>query len=71
MSIIKLAAYTLLGYVLYELYLGISYGVEAKKAVAVESSAPKPRGNPRGSQSVSVAGQSGARSKRSVGRGVI
>ena len=74
MSIIKLAAYALLGYVLYELYLGISQGVEAKKAEAIAApaaSAKPSRGNLRGSKSVSVAGQSGASSKRSVGRGVI
>jgi hypothetical protein len=73
MSLIKLAAYTLLGYVIYELYVGITQGVEAKKAAASgeQASAPKHRSNPRGGRTVTVAGQSGASTKRSVGRGVI
>jgi hypothetical protein len=68
MSLIKVIAYTLLGYVIYELYLGVTEGVEANNAKAAGPRSAK--SNPRGRRTVSVAGQSGATSKRSVGRGV-
>ena len=78
MTVLKLLAYSLFGYVLYELYLGITEGVEAKAKELQSASepagdAPKSAGpkSARGSRSVSVQGVGGSRTKRTVGRGVI
>lgn len=57
MRLVKLLAYSLLGYVLYELYLGMTEGTAS--------------GSSRSPKSVSVEDAGGARTKRSVGRGVV
>ncbi|MBV8780467.1 MAG: hypothetical protein JO353_03640 [Phycisphaerae bacterium] len=66
MAIVKLLAYSLLGYVLYELYLGLSEG-----APALASHQPRGRGGARSQRTVNVEGPGGSASKRAVGRGVV
>ena len=66
MRLIKLFAYSLLGYVLYELYLGMTEGAQAS---AAPQRARKSSGRQR--RSVNVQNADGAQSSQTVGRGVV
>jgi hypothetical protein len=66
MRLVKLLAYSLLGYVLYELYLGMTEGAAAAPA---SSRAPSRAGAK--AKTVTVEDSGGGRSTRSVGRGAV
>jgi hypothetical protein len=66
MQIIRLVAYALLGYVLYELYLGVTEG----SGIASQPAPSARRGGVRG-RKVKVEDQGGATHTQSVGRGVV
>jgi hypothetical protein len=82
MRLIKLLAYSLLGYVLYELYLGMTEGAQAQSS---GSPPAQTRGNRSDSKrrtagattgapqarNVSVEDAGGGQAKRNVGRGVV
>jgi hypothetical protein len=65
MRLIKVFAYSLLGFVLYELYLGLTEGTQAGAPQAPARSSGRPR------KRVDVQGSDGGQIKRSVGRGVV
>jgi len=76
MRLIRLLGYALLGYVAYEMYVGMS----EKTGSAVRQDAPASRGGrasaPKrmstgGSKAVAVEGANGERTTKRVGRGVI
>jgi hypothetical protein len=70
MGLIKLLAYSLLGYVLYELFLGLSEGPQ----LAVQRSGgkdSKPIGPAGDARTIDVSDPNGAHTRRTVGRGVI
>jgi len=67
MRLLKLLAYSLLGYVLYELYLGMTEGTEARLS---QSSQGRSGGSSQG-RTVDVQDSGGEKTKRNVGRGVV
>ena len=78
MRLVKLLAYSLLGYVLYELYLGMTEGVRAAVPAAKPPAASNEKG--RGRRSKASAGSrksaasedsDGTGSNQTVGRGVV
>jgi hypothetical protein len=76
MRLLKLLAYSLLGYVLYELYLGMTEGVGSDSALPSRSfNKGKDRGMSSASagsrKMTSVEDANGAHGTRAVGRGVV
>jgi hypothetical protein len=75
MRLLKLLAYSLLGYVLYELYLGMTEGVSSDSALPSQPST-KPKGRrlssarDRSGKMTSVEDANGAHGTRAAGRGV-
>jgi len=65
MRLIKLLAYSLLGYVLYELYLGMTDGA------AAGSSQSRAQHSGRKRRNLNAQEAGGAQSNRAVGRGVV
>ncbi len=70
--ILKLAVYALIGYALYEFYLGLGE-VRAKQPQSQAPSTPgeSPRPNRQGGRRVAVRDNSGVERTQSVGRGVV
>lgn len=75
MRLIKLFAYSLLGYVLYELYLGMTEGIDSDSPVSFGSARPAGAkgGARRGGAGKNAVAEdaNGARSSHAVGRGVV
>jgi hypothetical protein len=66
MRLLKLLAYSLLGYVLYELYLGMTEGAESRLRASPQGRARTGQG-----RKVGVQDAGGGQSTRNVGRGVV
>jgi hypothetical protein len=66
MRLLKLLAYSLLGYVLYELYLGMTEGVESHLPASAQARTRTGRG-----RKVGVEDAGGGQTTRNVGRGVV
>jgi hypothetical protein len=72
MRLIKLLAYSLLGYVIYELYLGMTEGCESRSVASSQSGGVgRSEGVKPAGRKVGVEEANGARRTRSVGRGVV
>jgi hypothetical protein len=86
MRLIKLAAYALLGYIIYELYRGMTEGQQQmrgaggrswrrrgdlERALNEDTGRMNVTGTGRGTTTVSTEDATGARSRHVVGRGVI
>jgi hypothetical protein len=78
MRLLKLLAYSLFGYVVYELYLGMTEGAEMRSSQSTaqrlghgRQDAGATTGGSTGSRSVKVQDPNGARATRSVGSGVV
>jgi hypothetical protein len=71
MRLVKLFAYSLLGYVLYELYLGMTEGAAQMASGSNDSPSAPPQRTAGKGATVAVEDANGAATRRKVGRGVV
>jgi hypothetical protein len=71
MRLVKLIAYALLGYVIYELYLGMSEGAAgSSRSKKLRQNESGKSGGPQGTN-IPVEDANGARGKRRAVRGIV